>query len=340
MNRLSPDLESFFTEAQVLVDEALRQVISPKKETIPNLDDGTAYALGMDPEGGNSGKRIRPLLCLLVCRELSGDAHAGLPFAAAIELMHNFCLVHDDIEDGDEVRRGRPAVWKQYGLAHAINIGDYLFTKVFEALLLDSYGSPPDRIVRLFELMRSTLDHTHRGQALDMNARDGRITVDDYMHLVTEKTGHYLAAPMIAGAICADAQADVTTALGTFGLAIGPMFQIRDDVIDLTHGKGRNSIGNDIKEGKRSFLVAHAFQYASEPDQDALIALLDKPRNDTDESDVQRALAIFETCGAMSAADARCEDLRQKAIGALDTLPQNLREHLLEVTEYLIARTV
>ncbi len=340
MNRLSPELDSFFNESQGLVDDTLRKIITPHKNPIANLDDGLAYSLGLDPDGGNSGKRIRPLLCLLVCRELSGNARPALPFAAAIELMHNFCLVHDDIEDGDEMRRGRPAVWKKYGLPHAINIGDYLFTKVFEALLLDSYSTPPDRQVRLFELMRSTLDHTHRGQALDMNARESRITVDDYMHLVTEKTGHYLAAPMIAGGICADAAADVTAALGTFGLMIGPMFQIRDDVIDLTHGKGRGSIGNDIREGKRSFLVAHALEHAAAEDQNRLMTILDLPRDDTTDADVQTVLSIFEKCGAMQAADARCEDLKQQAIAALQPLPDGLRVRLLEVTEYLTARTV
>lgn len=340
MNRLSPELDKFFNEAQGQVDEALRRIITPHGEAIPNLDEGLAYSLGMDEEGQNSGKRIRPLLCLLVCRELSGDARPALPFAAAIELMHNFCLVHDDIEDGDEVRRGRPAVWMKYGLPHAINIGDYLFTKVFEALLLDSFSAPPDRLVRLFELMRSTLDHTHRGQALDMNAREGGITVDHYMQLVTEKTGHYLAAPMIAGAICADADATITTALGTFGLMIGPMFQIRDDVIDLTHGKGRNSIGNDIREGKRSFLVAHALEHADTPQQQRLLEILDLPRLDTTDAHIQEALEIFNSCSAMEAADARCEELRQKAIRALEALPEGLRQRLLEVTEYLIARTV
>lgn len=340
MSRLSPELESFFSESQGLVDETLRKIITPHKGPIKNLDDGMAYALGLDPEEGNSGKRIRPLLCLLVCKELGGDLRPGLPFAAAIELMHNFCLVHDDIEDGDEVRRGRPAVWKKFGLPHAINIGDYMFTKVFEALLLDSYSTPPERLVRLFELMRSTLDHTHRGQALDMNARDGRIDVEHYMNLVTEKTGHYLAAPMIAGAISADADANVVAALGTFGLMIGPMFQIRDDVIDLTHGKGRDSIGNDIKEGKRSFLVAHALEHADQADQDLLIAILDLPRADTTDEDVDTVLEIFEKCSAMHAADEKCEELKQKAIDALQPLPENLRARLLEVTEYLTARTV
>lgn len=340
MNRLSPELEAFFNESQAIVDKALLDIIKPHKTPVPNLDDGMAYALGLDSEEVNTGKRIRPILCLLVCHELSGNSRPALPFAAAIELMHNFALVHDDIEDGDEMRRGRPAVWKKYGLPHAINIGDYLFTKVFEALLLDQHTAPPDRQVRLFELMRSTLDHTHRGQALDMNARYARITVDDYMTLVTEKTGHYLAAPMIAGAICADADATITTALATFGLMIGPMFQIRDDVIDLTHGKGRGAIGNDIREGKRSFLVAHSLQHATPEDQENLLRILDLPRTDITDDNVNAVLAIFERCGAMKAADNRCAELREKAIRALQPLPDNLRERLLEVTEHLIARTV
>lgn len=340
MKQLSPELETFFNDGQQLVDKTLREIITPQKSPIRNLDDGMAYALGLDDEQANAGKRIRPLLCLLVCKELSGDARPALPFAAAIELMHNFCLVHDDIEDGDEMRRGRPAVWKQYGLPHAINIGDYLFTKVFQALLLDSYSTPPDRLVRLFDLMRSTLDHTHRGQALDMNAREGRISVEDYMNLVTEKTGHYLAAPMIAGAISAGADGEIPTALGTFGLMIGPMFQIRDDVIDLTHGKGRGTIGNDIREGKRSFLVAHALEHASPSEQEELLAILDLPRSDTTQQHVDRALAIFETSGAMKAADDKCADLKDKAIKALQVLPESLKQRLLEVTEYLTARTV
>jgi geranylgeranyl pyrophosphate synthase len=340
MAQLSEQLDAFFAKAQQDVDEVLRKIIAPMGESISNLDDGTAYALGLDEGATNAGKRIRPLLCLLVCHSLSGETRPALPFAAAIELMHNFCLVHDDIEDGDEFRRGRPSVWKRFGLPHAINIGDYLFTKIFQALLLDEFNSPPDRIVRMFELMRSTLDHTHRGQALDMNARSQRITSADYMHLVTEKTGHYLAAPLIAGGIAADATAEQIAALATFGLMIGPMFQIRDDVIDLTHGKGREAIGSDIREGKRSFLVAHTLEHAGEADQSALMQILDLPREQTSAEHVQRALQIFESCGAMSAADDRCEELKNSALAALQVLPDELRTQLWAVTEYLAGRTV
>ncbi|MGI8906866.1 MAG: polyprenyl synthetase family protein [Candidatus Sumerlaeaceae bacterium] len=340
MNRLSPELEAFFVQAQQDVDDVLRKIITPTGEAIENLDDGTAYALGLDPDAINTGKRIRPLLCLLVCQALSGASRPALPFAAAIELMHNFCLVHDDIEDGDEFRRGRPAVWKRFGLPHGINIGDYLFTKIFQALLLDEFEAPPERTVRMFELMRSTLDHTHRGQALDMNARHQRITTAEYMHLVTEKTGHYLAAPLIAGAIAADATVGQTAALATFGLMIGPMFQIRDDVIDLTHGKGREAIGSDIREGKRSFLVAHTLEHADPAVGAQLLSILNLPRDETTPEHVQEALQLFELCGAMQAADARCGELTKNALAALQVLPDALRSQLWEVTEYLAGRTV
>jgi geranylgeranyl pyrophosphate synthase len=339
MSILSPELEAFFAEAQQDIDDALRKLIAPTGARIPNLDDGMAYALGLDEGAKSTGKRIRPLLCLLVCDTLSGASRAALPFAAAIELMHNFCLVHDDIEDGDEFRRGRPAVWKHFGLPHAINIGDYLFTKIFQALLMDEFQTPPEKIVRLFDLMRSTLDHTHRGQALDMNARVGRITSEEYMHLVTEKTGHYLAAPLIAGAICADASPGQIAALATFGLKIGPMFQIRDDVIDLTHGKGREAIGSDVREGKRSFLVAHALKTAGGAEQETLLRILDLSREDTTKEHVHEVEQIFSKCGAIEAADAMCDELKRAAFGALDELPETLKDQLTQITSYLAGRT-
>jgi geranylgeranyl pyrophosphate synthase len=173
-----------------------------------------------------------------------------------------------------------------------------------------------------------------------MNAREGRITSAAYMHLVTEKTGHYLAAPLIAGGIAADAPAEQTAALGTFGLMIGPMFQIRDDVIDLTHGKGRESIGSDIREGKRSFLVAHTLEHGAPSDQQELLQILDLPREQTAPDHIKRALAIFESCGALQAADQRCDELKSNALAALQVLPPALRDQLWEVTEYLAGRTV
>lgn len=339
MTQLSPHLDNFFQKVQPQIEATLRQVITPKSDSILNLDDGIAYALGLDDEKANAGKRIRPILSLLVCDSLSNSYEAALPFAAAIELMHNFALVHDDIEDGDEFRRGRPSVWVKYGVPHAINIGDYLFTKIYEALLINRDKLPADRIVKLFDLMTNTLDHTHRGQALDMNARIGRITEDEYMNLVKEKTGYYLAAPLLAGAIAAGAEDSVLDALNSFGQHIGPLFQIKDDVIDLTHGKGRETIGSDIKEGKRSYLVAYAFGNATAENQKEIEAILDLPRNETTDQHIATMLDIFQKCGAMSAAQEKMNFLENGAKSALDKLPEPLRSRLHEITDYLVSRT-
>jgi geranylgeranyl diphosphate synthase type I len=337
--QLTPELEEFFREATLRVEDYLRQLIAPPEDFIPNLDDALEYALELDEEATGHSKRLRPVLCLLVARELGGKIEDAMPFAAAIELMHNFCLVHDDIEDGDEYRRGRPAVWKKYGLAHAINIGDYLFTKIFSALLSGVGQLPETTVLRFFALMTATLDHTHRGQALDINAREGHITIDRYLKIVREKTGYYLGAPLIAGALVTSAPQEVEEALNSYGLFIGPMFQIRDDLIDLTEGKGRKEIGADIREGKRSFMVAYACEHASKSDLDELFGILDKPREATTPEDVERAVAIFRKCGAMDRAVKICEELEAEALRCLAPLPEPLKASLTSVTHYLTGRT-
>ncbi|MBX7246062.1 MAG: polyprenyl synthetase family protein [Candidatus Sumerlaeaceae bacterium] len=339
MSRLSPELERFFSTAQQELDHVLRALIAPHEDPIPNLDDGLAYSLGLDAEAAGQGKRLRPALCLLVSHLLCGDSRPAMPFAAAIEFMHNFCLVHDDIEDGDEFRRGRPAVWKKYGLPHAINIGDYLFTKIFAALLTGLGDVSHEKLVRFFALMSATLDHTHRGQALDINARTGPMNLDRYMRLVTEKTGYYLAAPLVAGAIAADASSEIEEALNSFGMFIGPLFQIKDDMIDLTDSKGREAIGSDIREGKRSYFVAFACEHAKPEQVARLTQILDLPRAETTPELVKEAIGIFETEGAFAEARRICGELKQNALGALAPLPHKLRDALREVTEYLADRT-
>lgn len=335
-------------DTQADVEAALRALLDPPagEGAIANLDDAVLYATGLDEPsanavGGGGGKRIRPVLGLLCAERLGAPRAAAMPFACGIELMHNFALVHDDIEDGDEWRRGRPAVWKRHGLGHGVNVGDYLFAKIFPALLSggDSHIPPAVRL-RLFACMSHALDRTHRGQALDMNARDpgAALTTADYLLLVTEKTGHYLAAPMIAGAIVAGAGPAAEAALGAFGRALGPMFQIMDDVIDLTHGKGREATGNDIREGKRSYLVAATCDRAAPSARAELLAILDRPRDATTPADVDRALAIFADHDAPAAARAACDALRDEAMAALADVPEPLAADLRAVTAWLATR--
>jgi len=307
----------------------------------PTLHEGLTFALGVDiAERSARGKRIRPALCLLTADALGADATRAMPFALSIELMHNFCLVHDDIEDGDRMRRGRESVWIKYGVPQAINIGDYLLVQAQRALT--HWGKPELNEAMRFGLMRlltHTLDRTHIGQALDMNARESReISVEDYMRIVREKTGYYLAAPIQGGALVAGATEAVLESIGAMAQVLGPMFQIMDDVIDLTEGKGRDAAGSDIREGKRSYLVAHAAERTNAKDREKMFAILDRPRENTSPEDVAWMSGLFETCGAMRSARDKCRELHNESLMTLNALPETLAKELGPVFESLASR--
>ena len=243
-----------FAEA---LTEAGRRVEPMLEELFPRgADDCLSAAFWHHMRSG--GKRLRPALCLLCCEELGGDPDRALCFAASLEILHNMLLIHDDLEDGDAVRRDAPTVWVKFGMENAVNVGDYMLGRAYTAIL----RSPVDEktIVRLLLAFTDAYERTCRGQAIDMNAR-GRdpFTVEQYMEMVTLKTGHYLALGMVGGAVIAGLDQEGVKPIYRLGGSIGPAFQVRDDVIDLTQGKGRGgAVGNDIREGKPSILYAHA----------------------------------------------------------------------------------
>lgn len=311
------------------------------REGVLNLHDAMAYALGADIEDPTQrGKRIRPILCLLTAEALGTDRRLAMPFALSIELMHNFALVHDDMEDGDIMRRGRDAAWIKYGVPHAINIGDYLLVHTMTALT--EWGSEdlsPTVRFRLLRLIASALDHTHIGQALDMNARGQRVfTAEEYLRIVREKTGYYLAAPIQGGAIVAGADESTLDTIGEMAQYLGPMFQIIDDIIDLTHGKGREAIGSDIREGKRSYLVAYTAERCEPAERERLFSVLDKPRELTTPEDILEVVSVFKKYEAIEAGRAYCQDLHERSKGILNRLPPSLAGPLGAVFEMLVQR--
>lgn len=320
------------------VDQKLRDIIE-REEQIENLHEGLLYSLGLDPDSKDGGKRLRPIMCLAATDALGGNIHNSLGFACAIELMHNFALVHDDIEDGDVTRRDRPSTYIKYGIGHGINIGDYLFCKVWSTLLEEGDLSPQTRI-DLMKLMSNTLDHTHVGQALDMNAREKvPFSLEDYFRLVREKTGYYLSAPMVGAAIVSDADHQVIDAVEQYGHFIGPLFQITDDTLDFTIGKGRGGvIGSDIREGKRSFLVAYVSEHGTEAQISELFDILNADRKKTTEEMVKAAINIFEASGAVKAANEQSVDLLNHGLRCLKNLPAPLEALLAEFAQSLVDR--
>ena len=285
------------------------------------------------------GKRVRPALCLVTCEALGGDSTQALYFAAAVELLHNMLLLHDDIEDGDEVRRNQPTVWKKYGLANGVNVGDYLLGRALKAVMRSPVAeSMRDRLLELF---LDTYERTVEGQALDINARcDERFDVQTYLRMAELKTGHYLVLGMIGGAIVADAPEVTIRCLQQLGTSMGPAFQIRDDLIDLTHGKGRGGMkGADIREGKASILYAHALARSMPGEQERLLEIMRKPRDETSDEDVQWVVEMYERCGSLAFAAAKAEELTRRAAGVLEYLPIEQQSLLQGLINYMVERT-
>ena len=313
--------------------------IAPVLEELLPRDEAGYISEAIWHHMGTGGKRVRPALCLIACRSLGGDSSDALYFAAGVEIIHNMFLVHDDLEDGDRVRRDEPTVWVKYGAGNAVNIGDYMHGKAHEAVL----KSPVDDSirVRLCQAFDDTYLMTCRGQALDLNCRASLdFTVDDYMELVTLKTGHYLALGMVGGAIVAGAGEEVIEKIKKLGRNMGPAFQIRDDLLDLTRGKGRGGVeGNDIREGKPSILYAHSLQAAAPGDRRRLVEIMNKNRSDTTDADVQEAVGIWERAGSLDYARETAEKLTRQALETLEEIPFKDKPFFRQIVRFMTERT-
>ena len=313
--------------------EAEMERLLPRKG-IENLNDAIWYHLD------TGGKKLRPALAVLTCKMLGGDVNRAMPFAAACEIMHNWFLVHDDIEDGDTVRRDMETVWKKYGLAHGINVGDYLSDKVYELIIeCGKRGMDEKTLVRLLKEAVFTCIKTAEGQTLDINLRKNNNPAEEvYMKMIEEKTGYYLTMPIVGGAIVAGAPEDVIKKVREVGMKMGPAFQIIDDLLDMTEGKGRKEIGADVKEGKRSVLVVHCSSECNEKEKEKLFEILNRPREETTKEDVSFVKALFDRCGSIVYAQEKAKSLIAEAKELANGLQPELRDILNSFADYIIER--
>jgi geranylgeranyl pyrophosphate synthase len=326
---------------QDLLQKYSRQIDELLEREMPRnsadfLSEGVWYQFS------TGGKRLRPALCLLTCEQLGGDPNKALPFAMAAEILHNFLLIHDDIEDGDTLRRDQKTLWAHLGVPNAINVGDYLISNAYRILL----GSPVDAetVVRLMEIYSLTFERTVEGQALDINWRGSEsFTVDDYFRIVQLKTAYYLTFNLVGGAIVAGFQGEVIDQLWELGRHLGPAFQIRDDVIDLTCGKGRGGeIGCDIREGKPSILFAHALDQlgADTAESAQLLEIIRKSRDDTTNTDVEAVLDLYRRTGALEFAENASREQIETSFKIIDRLPLESRgkELFRDISQFMVDR--
>jgi geranylgeranyl pyrophosphate synthase len=328
-------------EIKKLINSYGHKIDTKLEEIIPRESYGDVSKFLIEPvwyHMSTGGKRIRPALCLLTCELLRGNPEKALNFAAACEVMHNYFLLHDDIMDGDTIRRDSETVWAKYGVANAINCGDYMSAKGYESILKSDL--PLATIKKLMDIYSLTMAKTMEGQALDVNYR-GRedFTIEKYLELARLKTGYYLVCPIVGGAIISGAPDTIVNSLWNLGGNLGTAFQIRDDIIDLTEGKGRGGeIGNDIKEGKPSILFAHALSKGDLEEKEKLIEIMKKPREKTTKEDVQWVIALYAKYGTIDFAQNMASELEKQALKIIDSINFEKKDLLRDIAEFIISR--
>ena len=250
-----------------------------------------------------AGKQVRATIALQSCAALRVSEPAAVAVATACELLHNATLVHDDLQDGDRVRRGRPALWAQHGAAQAITAGDVLLLLPLSAL--DVPEIAPETRWRVAAAIARRGVATGVGQALELAVRGAdTLSWAIWERIAQGKTGQFFALPVEAAALLAGRSRARAAALGDAVSTLGLLFQLRDDVLDLYGDKGRGARGNDLREGKPSALVVAHLERRPE-DRRELMALLRTSRTRTRRADVGAWARRFEESGARADVEAR-----------------------------------
>lgn len=349
------DIKTEFSELLADIESEMRSVLDERDGHARPLYEMLAYHLGLDEGDRPRGKRIRPLLGLLAYRSLSGHYRDALPGAAAVELGHNFSLVHDDIEDGDRERHHRSTLWALWGVPLAINAGDAMFALSRLALyrLMDDGDFEDRKLLNLMRIYDETCLALCEGQFLDITfERRLDVSVEEYLEMIGKKTAALLAAAVQAGALLATDDKETIEAYRQFGYNLGLAFQMADDVKGSfwqSSDSGKPTAG-DVRRRKKTLPLVWALEHASEADADRLRQIYAHGMRGSDgrapevatpmsSDQVDEVLDILTRCGARDHAEAEARRYRDMALADLAALPvadegsRDLRAVVLTIIE-------
>ncbi len=323
------------------IEEDLRSSLIPLKNQYGiEMVDMISYHLGWNEnESQSSGKRIRPLLTLLCCALLGGEWSAAIPVASAIELVHNFSLVHDDIEDNSALRRGRPTIWKRWGIAKAINIGDSIFVlSRLASYRLSDFKIPHDRIVNVLHILdRACLELTI-GQQLDLSFEElNSVDLETYLRMIQGKTSALIAAAATCGGMIAGADDSKIDILHEYGHHLGLAFQIRDDILGIW---GESSItgkptDDDLQSRKKTLPILYGLNESTE--------FKDLWETERIENDIFEAMRqALEISKAQHYCNEKVESHTKSALAALKSLggKDPYQSELYNLTNSLLTRNL
>ena len=306
------------------------------------------YHLGWEDDKGrpideNGGKLLRPALCLLCCEAVGGEPEQILPAAASIELIHNFSLIHDDLEDRSEQRHGRETLWRRWGDAQAINTGDGMFALAHATLpRLTELGHPPERVLEAVRMLDEATLRLCEGQHRDLLYEGERgISTADYMEMIDGKSAVLLAAACGIGALLGGADDAAVRGLYEFGRRMGLAFQVRDDVLGIW---GDSTItgkpaGDDLRAGKNSYPVVAGFERASVEQRKSLEELL--ANDEPSDADVARGCRQLEELGAREESERLAVEQGERAVTYLADLPleEEFRQDLEQLARFAATRS-
>ena len=298
--------------------------------------DGAAVASG-------GGKMLRPALCLLACEAVGGDVARAMPAAAAIELVHNFTLVHDDIEDASDTRHGRETLWRVRGVPQAINAGDGMFVLAQRTLLrMADTGVDAERVVAAATVLNEACVALCEGQHADIGfeTRDA-VSLAEYEAMIAGKTASLIAASMAIGAIAGGADGATVSALEECGRRLGMAFQVQDDVLGVWGDAAQTGkpVADDIRSRKKSFPVVCAREQLDASGRAELERLF-ASESMTDDV-VESALALFERANARQAATAAAAEWAASAVEEVRgvSLEEERRGDLAALASFFVYRT-
>ena len=289
----------------------------------------------------NGGKRLRPYLVIKSCQMLGGSIKNTLPAAAAIEMIHNFTLVHDDIMDNDEMRHGVPTVHTKFGMPLAILAGDVLFSKAFETISVDNVRDKTASSLLVARLAKACVD-VCEGQVLDIKLAEGEKipTKSEYIKMIEKKTSALFEVSCAMGAICAGMKEKDISNLASFGRNLGVAFQITDDYIGVLGDPKitKKPVGNDLREGKKSLPILLAIQKADKKSKRIILDVFGNPKATkkqiTDAVYAMRSLEIEK--------DVRNEALRyaEKAIKSLESYSGTAKKEMISLLDFVVKRSL
>lgn len=317
-------LEAEMKRAKAEVDRAIMEEILPRSSDVQEVE--LLYSMMRDYPS-RPAKGMRPFLCLTTCKAAGGSERKALLTAACIELFQNWILIHDDIEDRSELRRGGPSLHRKYPESLALNAGDALHARMWGALLSNRKDLGAEKALDIMDEFSRMVNETTEGQHMELGWVEQRrwdLTESDYFAMCTRKTSWYtVAGPCRLGALVAGADPQVLDGLREFGVRLGVAFQIQDDTLNLVgdaakYGKAKS---DDILEGKRTLMLLRVLEKSDSAERRKVGSIMAKDREDKTQDDVAYVVSLMEKYDTLGYARRRATDLMEEALRSLGRIP-------------------